>query len=339
MEEFTPQHLPEIRNDSSIENVFIVGLRTHQSYRVVLFGLFFVTYTVTLTCNLLIILLVFFTKLSHSPMYVLLSNLSLSEILFTSNIIPPMLYILLRNGAIFSLAGCFMQFFLFGIFAVTESFLLSAMSYDRFLAICKPLHYTLIMGPRLCVCLILVCWALAFLIMSITIGALNTLYFCKDNIIDHFYCDFIPIVKLSCSDSTNVKMVVSFFSSSASVIPFIIIMATYVFIIRAITRISSSKGKEKAFSTCSSHLGVVSTYYVTLIMVYVVSPGKFVTMNKVLSLLYTVVTPLVNPFIYTLRNQEINAAIRRTLSSGMKFRFEPFMSSKQTLRVRGPQIR
>ncbi|XP_072273015.1 olfactory receptor 11A1-like [Pyxicephalus adspersus] len=310
MEEFTLRHLPDIQN-KSIENVFVVGLRIHQSYRLLLFSLFMVTYAVTLSSNLLIVLLIFFSKLSHSPMYMFLSNLSLSEILFTTNIIPPMLHILFRNGAIFSLACCFMQFFLFGVFAVTESFLLSAMSYDRLLAICKPLHYQLIMGPRLCLCLILVCWTIGFLIMSITVSVVQTLNFCKDNIIDHFYCDFIPIVKLSCSNSTTVEMIVCFLSSSASVFPFFIIITTYGFIIRAIAKISSVKGKDKAFSTCSSHLGVVSTYYVTLIMVYVVSPGHFVSMNKALSLLYTVITPLVNPFIYTLRNQDIKAAIRQ----------------------------
>ncbi|XP_073491125.1 olfactory receptor 1468-like [Aquarana catesbeiana] len=318
MDQFTHQHLPEVQNKSSINNVFIVGLRIHQNYRLVLFALFMVTYVVTLTCNLMIILLVFISKLSQSPMYVLLSNLSLSEMLFTSNIVPPMLYILFRNGAFFSLAGCFMQFFLFGIFAVTESFLLSAMSYDRYLAICKPLHYILIMSPRFCVCLILICWALAFLIMTISLSEVKTLYFCEDNIIDHFYCDLLPILKLSCSNSATVELVVSFLSFSASVLPFLIIITTYVFIIRAIARISSVKGKEKAFSTCSSHLGVVSIYYTTLIMVYLVSPGNFVMVNKVLSLLYTVITPLANPFIYTLRNKDIKAAIRQTLTTKLK---------------------
>ncbi|CAI9539489.1 unnamed protein product [Staurois parvus] len=193
-------------------------------------------------------------------MYVFLSNLSLSEVLLTTNIVPPMLHILLSNGAIISLVGCFVQFFLFGVFVVTESFLLSAMSYDRFLAICKPLHYTLIMDPRLCLCLILVCWMLGFLIMTIALCVVNTLYFCRENI-DHFYCDFIPILKLACSDTSMVEIVTCFLSSSATMFPFLVIIVTYGFIIRAIAGISSSTGKEKAFSTCSSHLGVVFTYF------------------------------------------------------------------------------
>ncbi|XP_073490829.1 olfactory receptor 1496-like [Aquarana catesbeiana] len=315
MEELIPQQFLEVQNKSSINYVFIVGLRIHQSYRLVFFSLFTVTYAVTLTCNLLIILLVGFSKLSHSPMYVFLSNLSLSEILLTTNIVPPMLHILLRNGTYFSLIGCLTQFFLFGVFLVTECFLLSAMSYDRFLAICKPLHYTMIMGPKLCIFLTLACWAMSTLLMSIALSFVATLDFCEYNIIDHFYCDVIPILKLSCSETSIVEMVVSYLSSAATMFPLIVIISTYGFIIRAITRISSSKGKEKAFSTCSSHLGVVSTYYTTMILVYVVPSGHSVIMNKVLSLLYTVVTPLLNPFIYTLRNQEINAAIRQILSS------------------------
>ncbi|XP_073490830.1 olfactory receptor 1496-like [Aquarana catesbeiana] len=315
MEEYIPQQFLEVQNKSSIDNVFIVGLTIHQSYRLALFCLFMVTYSLTFSCNFLIILLVSISKLSASPMYVLLSNLSLSEILVTTTVVPPMLHILLRNGTYFSLIGCLTQFFLFGVFLVTESFLLSAMSYDRFLAICKPLHYTMIMGPRLCICLILVCWAMSTLLISIGFTVVTSLNFCRDNIIDHFYCDLIPVMKMSCSDTSSIEMVVSSLTSAASMFPLLLIISTYVFIIRAITRISSSKGKEKAFSICSSHLGVVSTNYVTMILVYVIPSGHFVIMNKIVSLLYIVITPLVNPFIYTLRNQEINAAIRQTLSS------------------------
>ncbi|DBA13652.1 TPA: hypothetical protein GDO54_018638 [Pyxicephalus adspersus] len=314
MEVFTLQDLYEFQKNFSINNVFIVGLRIPQHYRRILFSILTVTYILTLSCNLLVILLVFFTKLSHSPMYVLLSNLSLSEILLTTDIVPPMLYIILRNGANFSIVGCLMQFFLFGVFVVTESFLLSAMSYDRYLAICKPLHYKIIMGPELCLCLIVICWTMGFLIMSIAVSVVNTLYLCRENI-DHFYCDVIPILKLSCSDTFMVEIVACFLSSSATLFPFLVIIVTYGCIIQAITMISSSVGKEKAFSTCSSQLGVVFKYYSTMIIVYVVPPGHFLTANKIASLLYTVITPLVNPFIYTLRNQDINVAIRQIIQS------------------------
>ncbi|XP_040211691.1 olfactory receptor 1496-like [Rana temporaria] len=315
MEEFRLQRWPDNQNASLVIKFFVVGFRIHQSYRLALFHLFTVTYAMTVTCNLLIILLVFFSKLSRSPMYVLLSNLSLSEILVTTTTVPPMLHILLRNGTYFSLIGCLSQFFLFGVFLGTESFLLSTMSYDRYLAICKPLHYTLIMGSGLCGCLILVCWAMSALIMSIALSFVATLSFCRDNIIDHFYCDVIPILKVSCSDTSTIEMVVSSLSPAPTVFPLLVIISTYGFIIQAITRISSSKGKEKAFSTCSSHLGVVSTYYTTIMLVYMVPSGHSVIRNKSLSLLYMVITPLMNPFIYTLRNQEINAALRQILTA------------------------
>ncbi|KAM5151652.1 olfactory receptor 1E16-like [Mantella aurantiaca] len=314
-EESGLQKFSGAENKSSISNVFIVGFRMSLNYRLFLFTLFLIIYILTLSCNLLIILLMLFSKLSDSPMYVLLSSLSLSEILFTSTISPAMLHAIRRDGAMFSLVGCFAQFYLFGSFAATESFLLSAMSYDRFLAICKPLNYSLIMSPRLCLSLILVCWILAFVLMSISLSFLKTLNFCSKNIIDHFFCDFVPLLKLSCSDTSTIQIVVPLLSSTGTVLTFLLIIVTYGFIIKAIAGISSAKGKKKAFSTCSSHLGVVSMYYTTLIMVYEVPSGHSLVVSKVLSLLYTVFIPLLNPFIYTLRNQEIKTAVRQILTS------------------------
>ncbi|XP_068103347.1 olfactory receptor 1E5-like [Hyperolius riggenbachi] len=242
-------------------------------------------------------------------MYMLLSSLSLSEILFASNISPLMLYALIRNGANISIAGCFTQYFFFGSFGSAESFTLSAMSCDRFLAICKPLHYRLITGPKMCLRLILICWSLAFLVASIPLSFIKTLHFCGTNIIDHIFCDFTPLIKMACTDTSIFETVVSLLSSVVTLLPCLIIIATYSFIIRTICRIPSSKGKEKAFSTCSSHLGVVSVYYSTMVIAYVVPPGHLLVENKVLSLLYTVINPFVNPFIYTLRNQEIKGVI------------------------------
>ncbi|KAM9304995.1 olfactory receptor 5P55-like [Gastrophryne carolinensis] len=309
MEESPFRLLAEAQNKSPITSVLIKGFQIQQSHRLALFGLFLITYAVTFSCNLLIILLIFFSRLLYSPMYMFLSNLSMAEIFFTSSMAPATLHVLLRDGAIFSMVGCFAQFFLFGLFATVECFLLLAMSFDRFLAVCRPLHYKLIMNSRLCLCLILTCWTTAIMNMSVCLGLLKTLHFCGVNGIDHFFCDFDPLLKLSCSDTSIVKRVVSLVSSSGTLFPFFLITVTYGFIIRAIARISSSEGKEKAFSTCSSHLGVVSMYYTTLIIVYVLPPEHLMVANKALSLLYTVMTPLANPFIYTLRNQEIRAAI------------------------------
>ncbi|XP_075422735.1 olfactory receptor 11A1-like [Ascaphus truei] len=298
------------QNQTVLTEVLILGFQTLHSYRILLFTVFLVIYMLTVFGNLLIIMLVWSCKLLHSPMYFFLCNLSLSEILFTTNIAPNMLHVLLRDRVTMSVTGCFIQFYLFGSLAATESFLLTVMSYDRLLAICNPLHYALVMDSRFCLHLALSSWAGGFLIISITLGFLSRVRFCGLHVIDHFFCDFAPILKLSCSDTSTVEIVVSLLSSAATLFPFLFITVTYGCIIKAILRIPSAKGKEKVFSTCSSHLGVVSTYYATMIMVYVVPYNSHsLLVNKVLSLLYTVVTPLVNPIIYTLRNKEIKGAL------------------------------
>ncbi|KAM9305318.1 olfactory receptor 11L1-like [Gastrophryne carolinensis] len=299
-------------NRSLITSVFIVGFRMHYGYRLALFSLFLVTFVLTIFFNLLIVFLIFSSKLSRSPMYIFLSNLSMVEILFITDLVPPMLYVLLRGGVMFPLASCFTQFFACALLALVESFLLSAMSFDRYVAICKPLHYSLIVDVGLCLRLIFTCWTLAFLIMAVLFSLLKTLYFCGTNIIDHFFCDMAPLLKLSCSNTSTMELVLSLLSSAGTIVPFLLIIITYGFIIAAIVRISSSEGKEKAYSTCSSHMGVVLTYYTTLIIAYVIPTDHLPVANKTLSLIYTVVTPLVNPFIYSLRNKELQAVIRQS---------------------------
>ncbi|KAM4698756.1 olfactory receptor 6B1-like [Rhinophrynus dorsalis] len=299
------------QNQTFIREVLILGFQVPSGIRVSLFSLFLVTYLLTLSGNLLIIVLMLFSELLESPMYYFLCNLSLSEMLFTTNVIPVMLHALLTNGVTISITGCLTQFFLFGCFIVTECFLLTVMSYDRYLAICRPLHYSSIMDFWCCRYLSFTCWALALLVMSVSLGVVLTLYFCGLNIIDHFFCDFVPLLVLSCSDTSTAQMVVNLLATASTLFPFIFIVVTYGCIIRSILKIQTVKGKKKAFSTCSSHLGVVSTFYTTVIMVYAVpSRGHTSLLNKILSLIYIFITPLLNPVIYALRNQEIKSALR-----------------------------
>ncbi|XP_075433914.1 olfactory receptor 11A1-like [Ascaphus truei] len=247
-------------------------------------------------------------------MYVFLGHLSLSDILLITNIVPKMLQVILEEGATIPLASCLMQFFINSVSVTAECFLLTVMSYDRYMAICNPLHYSSVMDARLCYTLAILCWFLGFMLSLIVTCMLCEIQLCGPNVIDHFYCEYGPLLELSCSDTSIVEIVGFVLAIPVIVFPFVFILLTYVYISLTILRIPSTNGKHKAFSTCSSHLAVVCVYYGTLIAKYIVpSRGKLQKINKVLSLLYTLVTPLFNPIIYSLRNQEIRAALRRCI--------------------------
>ncbi|XP_041441652.1 olfactory receptor 10A7-like [Xenopus laevis] len=217
-----------------------------------------------------------------------------------------------KTSAYISITGCIWQFNMFSVSSVTECFLLTVMSYDRYLAICKPLHYASIMTWRSCIFLVMSCWSLGFLLSMIVTVMIHYLHFCGPYTIDHLFCDYTPLMQLSCSDTTILKMTVFLIATPGTVLQPFFIIATYINIILNILRISSSSKRQKAFSTCSSHLSVVCLYYGTLIATYATpTDGRLSTRNKLLSLIYTVGTPMMNPIIYTLKNKEIQAVIRK----------------------------
>uniref|UniRef100_A0A674JC06 Olfactory receptor n=1 Tax=Terrapene triunguis TaxID=2587831 RepID=A0A674JC06_9SAUR len=301
-------------NQTSITEFILLGFGDLPELQIPLFLLFLVIYIATMAGNLLIIVLVVADRHLHTPMYFFLGNLSCLETCYTSSILPRMLVGPLTGDRTISFSGCLTQYYFFGSLVAIESLLLSVMSYDRYLAICNPMHYASHMNERSCLQLAGGSWICGFLGNSITTFFISQLMFCGPNGIDHFFCDLIPLVKLSCNDPQHMEMVAVALSLIFSLVPFLLTLMSYICIISTILRIPSSTGRQKAFSTCSSHLIVVSIFLGTLLIVYTFPTTNILSdLKKVLSLIYTVLTPLVNPLIYSLRNKEVQEALRKTL--------------------------
>ncbi|MEE6506016.1 hypothetical protein FKM82_007467 [Ascaphus truei] len=299
-------------NQTIVTEFLLLGFQSLPSFKVALFILFLMLYIITLAGNLLIIILVSNSQRLESPMYFFLSHLSLSDILLTTNITPNMLHLVLDGGGTIYVTDCIIQFYFYGALTTVECLLLTIMSYDRYLAICNPLRYTSIMDLRLSLHLVICSWLISFMVILSVVILIFQLQFCGPHIIDHYFCDFDPLLQLSCSDTSIVKLEEFVCAIPFVLFPFVFITSSYVLITLTILRIPSTTGRQKAFSTCSSHLTVVGAYYGTLIAVYIVpSRGHSFNVNKVISLLYTVGTPFFNPIIYSLRNQEIKLALMK----------------------------
>ncbi|XP_068129436.1 olfactory receptor 10A7-like [Hyperolius riggenbachi] len=299
-------------NKTPVTEFLLLGFQNVHNLKIPLFIFFLVIYLSILSGNLLITALVLVSQNLKSPMYFFLANLSSTDVVLTSVVIPTMLSVLMKNGEVITFPGCITQLYLFCSSAGTEFYLLTTMSYDRYLAICNPLHYLPIMDLRLRVILVISSWVLSFLLNMITVIQMCQLRFCGPNAMNHFLCDPILVLQLSCSDTSAIELQNLFLGLPATLFPLGFIFVTYIYILITILKISTSAGRQKAFSTCSSHLTVVCTYYLTIISLYVIpSKGLSADVKKVQSILYTVVTPLLNPIVYSLRNNEIQVAIQR----------------------------
>ncbi|XP_077118597.1 olfactory receptor 1500-like [Ranitomeya variabilis] len=304
----------EVNNLTVNAEFFLLGFQNGQRSTILLFCLLLVVYCGTICGNLLIITLVSISKNLHTPMYFFISQLSISDILLASDIVPDTLHILLNNGGTTTFTGCISQFYFFCVCEIFECFLLTVMSYDRYVAICNPLRYTSTMTSDRCVILAAMCWVFSFSITLMYCITISMLEFCGPNIIDHFFCDFVPLLENSCSATYTIELEVFIMCFPILFIPLTVIFISYINIIVTILRFQSNVSRKKAFSTCSAHLFVVSIFFSTLLSVYLFPKGEqTLNISKILSLLYTVLTPLINPIIYSLRNKDIKKSVQEII--------------------------
>ncbi|XP_048204465.1 olfactory receptor 50-like [Perognathus longimembris pacificus] len=301
-------------NRSSVSEFILLGLPIHQEQGLY-YALFLAMYLTMVLGNLLIIMLIWLDSHLHTPMYFFLSHLAFTDISFSSVTVPKMLMNMLTQSPSIPYAGCISQEFFFLLFGGIDSFLLTSMAYDRYVAICHPLRYTTIMSQSLCCLLVALSWVLSYASALVHTLLLADLSFCRDNTVPHFFCELSALLKLSSSDTTINELVILPVGTVVITLPFICILISYGCIGATILKTPSVKGICKALSTCGSHLSVVSLYYGAIIGLYLVPSSNNTNDNEVIvAVLYTLVTPMLNPFIYSLRNRDMKGALRNILS-------------------------
>ncbi|XP_040824342.1 olfactory receptor 11H4-like [Ochotona curzoniae] len=278
------------------------------------FSLFFGVYMFTTMGNGAIVCAVVLDKQLHTPMYILLGNFAFLEIWYITSTVPGMLVNFLSEAKTISSVGCFLQFYFFTSLGTTEAYFLCIMAYDRYLAICRPLHYPAIMTPRLCYILVSTCWVFGFLSYLGSAVQLSQLPFCGPNIINHFLCDLDPLMALSCAPAPVTEMVFYILSSLIIILTLLYILGSYTLLLIAVLKVPSATGRQKAFSTCGSHLTVVCLFFGALLVMYVSPTAENpAEIQKIMTLVYSVVTPFLNPLIYSLRNKDMKAALKKVL--------------------------
>ncbi|KAM3823725.1 olfactory receptor 5F1-like [Vipera latastei] len=310
----------ETKNHTNLKEFILWGLTGDPKLQIMFFVGGLLIYIVTLTGNLIIIILIKVDQSLHIPMYFLLSNLSCTEICYITTTMPKVLWDLLSETKTISFTGCFLQMYFFLTTAATEGVLLSVMAYDRYAAICQPLLYPLLMSQPLCQCLVACSWAIGNLNAIVNTAFVFSLNFCSSNKIVHFFCDIPPLLHLSCSDISLVELVTFIVSGSILITTVSFITLSYFFIVSAVLKIRTTQGKIKTFSTCASHLTVVSIFYSTAIFTYMrPSSSHSIEQDCLISLMYTVLVPLLNPLIYSFKNKEIQAAFFNVIKKKKMF--------------------
>ncbi|XP_028719059.1 olfactory receptor 502-like [Peromyscus leucopus] len=304
----------EVGNHTAVTEFILLGLTDDPVLRIILFIIILCIYLVTVSGNLSTILLIRVSSQLHHPMYFFLSHLASVDIGYSSSVTPNMLVNFLVNQTTISYLGCSVQLGLGAFFGALECFLLAAMAYDRFVAICSPLLYSTKMSAQVCIQLVVGSYIGSFLYSSSFTLSLFSFLFCGTNRVNHFFCDFAPLMELSCSDVSVSAVVTSFFAASVVMITVFVIAVSYAYILVTILKMRSTEGRQKAFSTCTSHLTTVTLFYGTITFIYVMPKSSYSTdQNKVVSVFYMVVIPMLNPLIYSVRNNEIKGALKRQL--------------------------
>ena len=303
-----------VRNQSTVTEFLFAGLTDQPELQLPLFCLFLGIYVVTAVGNLGMILIIRLSSQLHKPMYYFLSSLSFIDFCYSSVITPKMLAGFLGRDKAISYSGCMNQLFFFCIFIISECYMLAAMAYDRYIAICSPLFYSVIMSPRVCSLLVAAVFSVGFTDAMMHGGFMLRLTFCESNIIKHYFCDIVPLIKLSCSSTYIDELLIFVIGGFNMVATSMTIITSYAFILSSISRIHSKEGRSKAFSTCSSHLTAVLVFYGSLMSMYLKpASSSSLTQEKVSSVFYTNVIPMLNPLIYSLRNKEVKNSLMKLL--------------------------
>ncbi|XP_034981222.2 olfactory receptor 5AS1-like isoform X1 [Zootoca vivipara] len=301
-------------NQTTVTEFILLGFTDHQETQVVLFVLFLAIYVATLVGNIGIITLIWISPSLHSPMYFFLNNLAFLDLSYSSAITPKMLGSFLTGRKTISLAGCIAQMYLFASFADAECLLLAAMAYDRYMAICNPLLYPVLMSRKVCVCLVAGSYLTGGMSSFLHTYFTFHLSFCNSNVINHFFCDIPPLLALSCSSTHFNEILLFALCGFIQTSTFVFILISYAYILCTILGIHSAEGRHKAFSTCTSHLTAVTLYYGTLLFTYLRPSSSYaLDTDKIISVFYTVIFPMLNPLIYSLRNEEVKDTLGKIL--------------------------